>query len=64
MNEAEKLLQSIVADVEAMRRSGQHWFGPFPDSTDEGLVYWPNLGILCDQAREMLNKPEEKGGEK
>jgi len=51
---AEEILRSIVSDVEAMRKSGQHWFGPFPDSTGEGLIYWPNLGILCDEAREVI----------
>lgn len=60
MSEAEKLLRSFVNDIEAMQRSGQYWFGPFADSTDEGLIYWPNLGILSDKARELLMQPSNE----
>lgn len=50
MRTANQILQSIIADVEAMRTEGQYWFGPF-DESDTGKVYWPNLGILMDEAK-------------
>lgn len=69
--EANKLLRSIVADVQAMR-GGQGeddfspgeedptWFVRFPEgyyNSDEEHygVCWPNLAILADQAQQLLD---------
>lgn len=72
---AEKLLRSIVADVEGMKcemphwyealddASKEHWFGGFaqgtyhPDPQEYPFYYiqWPDLGILLEQAKKIVN---------
>jgi hypothetical protein len=49
-----RTLASLIETVESVQRSGQYWFGPFRDSTDDGLVYWPEIGTIAQQAREQL----------
>ena len=55
-----KLLQSIVADVEAMEDRRADYFGPFDYDLagmgDKVIVYWPNLAILSKQVREALKE--------
>lgn len=55
-----KLLQSIVADVEAMENRQADYFGPFDydlaDMGDKVIIYWPNLAVLLKQAREALKE--------
>jgi hypothetical protein len=65
----EKVLREIVIDVESMRNAPpvdfqylpkeekEHWFGPFSNGdgeSDTSLIQWPNLGILVNQAKELL----------
>lgn len=63
-NKAGTLLRSIVNDVEEMRTEGdetlpdrEHWFGSFGYAweTAKGTdIQWPNLSILINQAKELL----------
>jgi hypothetical protein len=58
MTEEQKLLQSLISDIEAMQQKNKNYFGPFDweDSRDGVIIYWPNLNFLIDRAKDLLLK--------
>ena len=66
MEELLKTLDALVVEVEAMRRSGTAWFGPFSESRESAElidpawklrgtdVEWPNLVFMLQEVREQV----------
>ena len=48
------VLREFVLDIEAMQCPNPEWFGPF--ECGENDVRWPNLKILLDKAKALLQK--------
>jgi len=53
-----RTLQTFVETVQMAQRHGSSWLGPFCDSTDDGLIKWPALCEIMEQAEKQLSPRE------